>query len=286
MKILRSSLIVSAFCAGACAPQLGYGQDTGTETSSDHSFSANIGLLSDYRFRGISQTYNRPAVQGGFDYSHRSGFYAGTWASNVSGNLYVNGAGLEWDVYGGYKFAPLPELNIDVGIYAYLYPGAHYNDAASTDYDNTELFIGASYGWLSAKYWYAVTDYFGVNEDTYGNYAPVVNNRGGTDTARALPADRGDSRGSGYLELNASFSVADNTTLGLHAGHLDVENYGELSYTDYKISLAHAFDWATVTAAAVTSNAGVKWYRYCETNAAHCRNPAGSALVLSLSRAL
>jgi hypothetical protein len=72
----------------------------------------------------------------------------------------------------------------------------------------------------------------------------------------------------------------------LHAGRLEVENYGELSYTDYKISLARDFGWATVTAAAITSDAEVKWYRYCEPNATHCKDPAGSTLVLSLSRTL
>ena len=69
----------------------------------EHTFTANATLVSDYRFRGISQSYKLPAIQAGFDYAHSSGFYLGTWASSVSGNLYPNGAGLEWDMYGGYK---------------------------------------------------------------------------------------------------------------------------------------------------------------------------------------
>lgn len=284
MNVFRSSVVASALCAALGMPQPAFAQ--ADEAPSSHTFTGNIGLFSDYRFRAISQTYNRPAVQGGFDYAHASGFYAGTWASNVSGNLYINGAGMEWDFYGGYKFAPVQDLLIDLGIYEYYYPDAHYNDSKKTDYDNTELYIGATWQWLSAKYWYAVTDYFGVNENTYGGYAPVIDDRGSIDSSQALPADRGDSKGSGYLEVNASFPVAEKTTLGLHVGHLDVENYGELDYTDYKISLARDFGWATVIVAGIASDADEKWYRYCESNATHCKDPAGSTVVLSIIRSL
>lgn len=284
MNLLRTSLAISVVCAGVCIPRPGQAQATADHSA--YTLTGNIGLFSDYRFRGISQTYGRPAVQGGFDYAHDSGFYLGTWASNVSGNLYANGAGMEWDGYGGYKFSPVQDLIVDFGVYEYFYPGAHYNDSRKTDYDNTELYVGAAYAWLSLKYSYALTDYFGVNEDTYGGYAPVVDSHGATDPARALPGDRGGSKGSSYIDLNANFVVADSTTLGLHAGHLAVENYGELSYTDYKVSIARDFGWATVTGAAITSDADADWYRYCETNAVHCKDPAGTALVVSVTRSL
>jgi uncharacterized protein (TIGR02001 family) len=285
MQNIRIPLAVSVLCVGLFAPRPGLAEEAAAAPTA-HTFSGNAGLFSDYRFRAISQTYNEPAIQGGFDYAHSSGLYAGTWASNVSGNLYVNGASMEWDFYGGYKFELVEDLLIDLGIYEYYYPDAHYNDPKKTDYDNTELYIGASWQWLSVKYWHAVTDYFGVNEHTYGGYAPVVDNHGGTDPTQALPSDRGDSKGSNYFEVNASFAVADKTTLGLHAGHLNVENYGELDYTDYKISLARDFGWATLAAAAIASDASAKWYRYCESNAAHCKDPTGSTLVVSVSRAL
>ncbi len=76
-------------------------------------FTGNLGLYSQYVFRGISQTNEKPAVQGGFDLGHKSGFYAGTWASNVSwiADGYFSppnpppapSASMEWDFYGGYK---------------------------------------------------------------------------------------------------------------------------------------------------------------------------------------
>jgi len=81
----------------------------------EHTLSSNIALVSDYRFRGISQTWRLPALQGGIDYAHSSGLYLGTWASNVSGNSYNNGAGLELDLYGGYKLAVAQDLTLDIG---------------------------------------------------------------------------------------------------------------------------------------------------------------------------
>lgn len=256
------------------------------ESESAHQFTGNVALVSDYRFRAISQTFNEPAIQGGFDYSHASGFYAGTWASSVTDNLYLNGAGMEWDFYGGFKLTPLESLILDLGVIQYYYPGAHYNDARSTDYDTTELYFAVSYDWLTLKYSHALSDYFGANEDTYGGLSPVIDRHGNTDPSQALPVDRGDSKGSGYVELNASFEVADKTTLGLHVGHLAVKNYGELSYTDYKISIARDLGWATLGLAAIASDADAKWYRYCESNGRHCENPTKDALVLSVSRAL
>src|SRR5690349_13178809 len=72
--------------------------------ASPHKFTGNLTVATDYRFRGISQTFRRPTLQGGFDYSHSSSFYAGNWNYNVSGVQYNNGAALEMDFYAGYKF--------------------------------------------------------------------------------------------------------------------------------------------------------------------------------------
>ncbi len=112
----------------------------------------NATLASDYRFRGISQTFGGPAFQGGGDYSHASGFYLGNWNSNVSGLSYPNGAGLEMDFYGGVKKS-FGDLTLDVGTLYYYYHDAR---ALSTDattgaltganrkLDNHELYVGAS----------------------------------------------------------------------------------------------------------------------------------------------
>src|SRR6266480_5431094 len=82
----------------------------------------NLTLVSEYRFRGIDQTYGKPAIQGGFDYSHESGIYLGNWNSNVSQGAGYPGGNIEMDFYGGWKKA-FGDLGLDVGFIYYYYPG-------------------------------------------------------------------------------------------------------------------------------------------------------------------
>ena len=94
---------------------------------SPHTLTANVGLFSEYIFRGVTQTAGDPAVQGGFDYGHSSGFYVGTWASNVSWLTdfgTYSSSSLEWDFYGGFKknFGS-SDFYWDVGTIYYYYPG-------------------------------------------------------------------------------------------------------------------------------------------------------------------
>src|SRR5262245_59418168 len=117
--------------------------------ASPHAFTGNVTLVSQYIFRGLTQTSGKPALQGGIDYSHSSGLYAGTWASNVSwykdqnagsvsapvalgspaalGPPYepgkTNSFSLEWDLYGGYKGELAKDWTYDLGGIRYLYPG-------------------------------------------------------------------------------------------------------------------------------------------------------------------
>ena len=86
--------------------------------------SANVALVTDYRFRGISQSNKNPALQGGFDYAHDSGFYIGTWGSTVDfdSTTDFNGS-LELDVYGGWSTEFGENSSIDVGYIYYAYPG-------------------------------------------------------------------------------------------------------------------------------------------------------------------
>lgn len=174
----------------------------------------------------------------------------------------------------------------DFGLYEYYYPGAHYNDSGDTKFNTTEAYLAVTWKNIVAKYSHSLTDYFGVNEDTYGGYAPIVNHHGTTDPARALPGDRGDSKGSGYAEINGSFPLMDAVTLGLHIGHLDVANYSELDYTDYKASLSYDAGWAVLSAAWIDSDAQAKWYRYCETSGTDCEDPTQGTVVASVVRSL
>lgn len=273
--------IRNTFLAVIAIPALGLGARASAEESADspHSFTANVALVSDYRFRGITQTYEDPAIQGGIDYVHRSGLYLGTWASNVSGNQYLGGNGMEWDLYGGYKKA-LGDVTLDLGLLYYYYPSARLptaNPAGGTEkYDTVEAYVGASWKWFTAKYSYSLTDLFGVQESTYG----AVCDRNGTDCFGAAP---GDSEGSGYFDLGASVPLRDNLTLAAHAGYQSVSGYGKLDYSDWKIGLVYDLHGFMLGAAWVDTDADDDWYYAGGSKGV--RELGGSTAVLSVSRA-
>lgn len=131
------------------------------EDSAAFSLSANAALVSDYRFRGISLSDEDFAIQGGFDIETESGFYVGTWGSSIE---QYAGSELELDVYGGYA-TTLGELDFDIGILAYTYPGS-----SDTTYWEPYASIGGSMGdvsWtLGAAYAWDQTS-IGGNDNIY-----------------------------------------------------------------------------------------------------------------------
>lgn len=210
----------------------------------------NVSLVSDYAFRGISQTWERPAIQGGFDYTHPSGFYLGTWASNVSGNLY-NNASMEWDFYGGYNWKINDDLAINAGLLQYYYPGGKTPTASPDKYDTLEAYIGATWKWINLKYSHTLTDYFGVSAN---GLQPCNFSTGLCDNPN------GNSKGSGYVELNINYELPQKFNLGFHVGHQKVRNYGNLDYTDYKVSISKEFYGFNVGLAYVDTDADENYY--------------------------
>lgn len=240
-------LIIAVAVMGAFAGSMAHAEDAVPE----HSFTGNLSVVSDYRFRGVSQTFKQPAVQGGFDYAHSSGFYVGNWNSNVSGNSFTDGS-IEMDLYGGYKFNITPDITADVGALYYYYPGAQI--VGGKKYNTTELYGSVGYKWFTLKYSNAVSDFFG---------AP------GSD-------------GSDYIELNAAFEVADKTTLGFHVGHQKVKNVENADYTDYKVSIARDFGFATIGLAIVGTD--IDGDGLLTSASGKSKKIAGTTGVLSISK--
>jgi uncharacterized protein (TIGR02001 family) len=177
-------------------------------TSAHAQVTGNLGLTSDYRFRGISQTQNAPAVQGGIDYAHKSGFYVGNWNSSVSSQVYTNGAGVESDLYAGYKKEIFKGISIDLGSYNYFYPRATTASATGSNFDTYEGFIGLGYkDIISAKY-----------SQTLGN--------GYFGTANA--------RGTQYYQADAKLPVpiVKNLSAVAHIGRTNVANSSAYDYND------------------------------------------------------
>lgn len=182
--------------------------------------SYNVGVVSDYRYRGVSQSRLQPALQGGIDFAHQSGFYLGTWASTIKWIKDSGGSGdVEWDVYGGYK-GTAGAVGYDVGVLRYQYPGNGLHPGANT----TELYVAGSLGPATLKYSHSVTNLFGF----------------------------ADSKGSGYLDLSATFDLGGGYSVVPHVGHQAVRHNAGFSYTDYSVTLAKDFGRGiSVSAAAV-----------------------------------
>jgi len=176
----------------------------------DYTLSVNVGAVTDYRYRGISQSRNDPAIQGGADFAHKSGFYIGTWASSIKWIKDAGGdANAEVDLYGGYKFSAVG-VGFDVGLLRYLYPGS----GMPVNPDTTEVYVAGTWGPATLKYSHAVTNLFGFS----------------------------DSKNSYYVDLNATFELPwYGLTLTPHLGHQSVNNNSAFSYTDWSLALGKDF---------------------------------------------
>lgn len=290
---MRKSLVVSALAGAILAPTTSFAQTAAAAATPPYTLTGNLALVSDYRFRGLSQTFKLPAVQGGADFAHSSGIYLGTWASNVSGNQYPNGNSMEWDFYGGYKGSLPADFGYDVGLLYYWYPGAKFNnvtDTGTTKPNNLEIYAGVSWKWLSLKYSHTLTDFFGVKTATFANSCGIDSNGTAYTTANApdgcFSADPGGSKGSGYWDLSATYPVTDKFSLLGHVGHQSVKNYGKLNYTDWKLGVTYDLNGWILGAAYVDTNARDSFYRATNSAqpSANVKEIGDATLVVSVSK--
>jgi len=260
------SLISLAVLGTLATPVVYAAEEAKTEMKeeSNWSLTTNMGFVSDYRARGVSQTWRKEAIQAGIDLTHSSGFYLGAFGSNVSPNTYPK-ANVELDLYAGYngEIKAVEGLGYTVGAIGYFYPNGSWNkyngfadnQAANAEvqqtpnggrWDTYEANAGISYKWVSAKGSVTLGDWYGAEQST-----------GWTKR----------TRGTTYLELNAAIPTPlDGLTLIGHVGRLNVngqldsqwqgqgmpgtassgQNFslsGALNpdYTDYKVGLSYAF---------------------------------------------
>ena len=291
MKKLLIAVIAPAFAA----PVAAMAADT-----SPHTVTGNLSIVSQYIFRGLSQTNGKPAIQGGFDYSHSSGFYAGTWLSNISwftdqnantrsapvslaspgsvGAPYTpngsNDASLEWDFYGGFKNSfGGGDWNYDVGVIEYYYPGRYDNLGPYRKPNTTEIYGAIGYKWVSLKYSKGVSrNTFGVNE----------------------------SKGADYLDLSATVPLGKSGfNLLAHAGKYNFPGKANTAYwgasggdnnffdyTDYKLGLTKDYRGYTFGLAwthANTKDAAPDGQTTAYLNAFD-KNIGGNRVVLSVAK--
>jgi uncharacterized protein (TIGR02001 family) len=226
---------------------------------------------SQYIWRGLTQTDGKPTIQGELDLVHPSGFYLSTSLSNISwytdqnagvasdptalGSpgrvgppLYdpkkVNSAGVELDLFGGYKWGFAKDWTLDVGLYRYLYPGNYENVGAFRAPHTTEAYLGVSYSWASLKY----------SRGLSSNYMGVYN-----------------ALGTSYIDLSLSIPIGESGwTVLLHGGKTTYPSNPNrdfffngtrvtgdnslFSYSDYKLGVAKEIKGYTITLAATDAN--------------------------------
>ncbi|ELX10835.1 hypothetical protein CHP02001 [Janthinobacterium sp. HH01] len=229
-KIILAAAIVAAFTGTqACA------EDAAPAAKPDNETSFNAALVSDYRYRGISQTRLKPALQGGFDYvNNPTGLYVGTWLSTIKWTKDAGGSGdVEVDIYAGKRGQVTADVAYDVGVLTYVYPSnglAHVGGFANAN--TTEVYGQLGYGPAYIKYSHAVTNLFGFV----------------------------DSKNSGYVDIGANIEAGEGFTVNLHAGHQNVKHNGASSYSDWKIGATRDFGVVTGALAVIGTNAGKAAY--------------------------
>lgn len=187
------------------------------EPPSDHSFTGKIAIYSEYEYRGISQTSEKPALQLNLDYGHASGFYIGTFLTNIkwledvadAGGFHTD-ANIEWDIYLGWKKEIAPDTTLDIGYLRYEYPNSGaFNPRPNTD----EAYVGVTWKFLNFKYSHSFNDTFGVS----------------------------NSKNSYFVEANIAYPITEKITITGHVGYQEYKNNDSLSYLVYKLGGVYDF---------------------------------------------
>jgi len=174
----------------------------------ESSISANLAVTSDYVFRGYTQTGEDPAVQGGLDWADSSGWYVGTWASNIDFGP-GDDASIEVDIYAGYGWEA-NDVSYDVGLLYYAYPGADSNSG----YDFIEAYAGLGF------------DLGAVSLSGAVHYTP--DNFGETGTGW-------------HMTSGLSSGLTDALSVDANVGFSQVtEDFGE-DYLDWNLGLSYSF---------------------------------------------
>jgi uncharacterized protein (TIGR02001 family) len=203
MKTLSQALVL---LAAVLAPAAAQAQFTG-----------KVSLFSEYEYRGIAQTSEKPALQLNLDYAHASGFYVGTFVSNVKWlkdfadiGGFSTRANVEVDIFAGFKKEIVKDLTLDVGYLRYEYPrSSEFNPSPNTD----EVYAGLAFGPVSVKYSYSLSELFGVP----------------------------NSKHSDFIEANLAYPLIDKLTLTGHIGKQRYKNFSDADYTVWKVGAVYDF---------------------------------------------
>lgn len=215
---------------------------------------ASVAAVSNYSFRGVSQTHGNAAVQAGVDYSSVAGPYVGVFASNVSWVKDFSGAGgVEADAYAGYR-GTISAIGYDAGVVRYSYPG---HGQMTVNPITTEAYGQLTYGIVSVKYSQTTSQGFvGWN----------------------------DSHGSNYIEANANYDLGSTWTLIGHTGHQVVKGPDMASYSDCKVGITKGFENETLGLAVSRTNSHTAAYDWARFDGSGKKNVAGTQIIASFTK--
>ena len=191
----KSLLVLSGLCVGGIAQA---------------ELTANVGVTTNYVFRGQTQTDDGPAIQGGVDYVHELnqsvGIYAGAWGSNVEDS--AGNDGFEYDLYAGIQFEFAKDAKFDIGFIMYEYTDDAFNNAEAD-----EIYVGASVKGFSIYY------YDGDLDRSNDDYS--------------------------YIDLRYTMPLPEDIFLTLHYGHKDYDSSSDADDIGVRVSKAMwDIDWS------------------------------------------
>ena len=246
---MRTSAIFILTLATASA---GIADIANADSAPASAVTGNVAITSDYMFRGLTQTWGRPAIQGGADYAGASGFAAGFWGSSISQRTYP-GAAMELDLYASYGRNFGRDWSWRAGLYGYVYPGGNLDQAnprlPSRSFNTLEANFAVGWRGLTLKYNRALTDYFGADvEEGY----------------------RGNSHDTSYLQLDAALPLHGAWSLAMHAGHTHyttmlgvplADGARNPDYSDFGATLKYKFATHWSLSGGVTHATNAAFYR-------------------------
>ncbi|KAB2962815.1 TorF family putative porin [Zoogloea sp.] len=233
LRRLRASTAVCLACTSLAAATPALAE----EATPEWTVPVSLSFVSDYIFRGQTQTWGKPALQFSVEADHASGAYVGFFASNVADH-WLPGAAVEMDFYGGYRGKIADTVGYDAGLIYYTYPGGNWTDSVFAGYNRSnslntlEAYLALSYEWLTFKTGRQLTEYFGWST----NNSPTNGGFFGDSSAGVT----GSTRGSHFFELNAAYDVAEGWNVSGQIGRQYISHTTGLNISYYKVGVTRA----------------------------------------------
>jgi len=296
---MRKSLLSIAVLSALSLPVLSHAEDAAAPAIAAEpaaaptptwTFPSSISFVSDYIWRGQTQTWGKPAVQAGIEADHASGFYAGFWGSNVSSHWLPN-ANLETDWSLGFRNSFATDFKYDVGGTYIYYPEGDFGKTvfpyAKSKLNSLELYGSLGWKWFTVKGGYMPTKFYGWNENNSGGpatNAPNKPNFPGDVNAGVNPG--GSTSGSYYYMASVSYDVVPNLNLAGEVGHQTVADSTGLDWTWYKVGVTKSFDGGWAINGFYTGTSGSSAYQNYASfdRSADIRTIDKNKVVISLSK--